>query len=163
MQRKNYNYNKSQLFALVSLRVLIGWYFLYEGLVKFLNPNWTSLGYLKDSKGWLSPLFNFITEHEFLMSLADNLNIYGLTIIGLLLIVGLFTKAAGFGAISLLSLYYLSHPPLLNVVYMLPTEGSYLWIDKNIIMLCAVVVLILFPTSTQIGLDRIIFKKESSK
>ncbi len=163
MQRKNYNYNKSQLFALVSLRVLIGWYFLYEGLVKFLNPNWTSLGYLKDSKGWFSPLFNFITEHEFLMSLADNLNIYGLTIIGLLLIVGLFTKAAGFGAISLLSLYYLSHPPLLNVVYMLPTEGSYLWIDKNVIMLCAVVVLILFPTSTQIGLDRIIFKKESSK
>lgn len=163
MQRKTYNYNNSQLFALVALRVLIGWYFLYEGLVKFLNPNWTSLGYLKDSKGWLSPLFNFITEHEFLMSLADNLNIYGLTIIGLLLIVGLFTKAAGFGAISLLSLYYLSHPPLLNVVYMLPTEGSYLWIDKNIIMLCAVVVLILFPTSTQIGLDRIIFKKESSK
>lgn len=163
MQRKNYNYNKSQLFALVYLRVLIGWYFLYEGLVKFLNPNWTSLGYLKDSQGWFSPLFNFITEHEFLMSLADNLNIYGLTIIGLLLIVGLFTKAAGFGAISLLSLYYLSHPPLLNVVYMLPTEGSYLWIDKNVIMLCAVVVLILFPTSTQIGLDRIIFKKESSK
>lgn len=163
MQRKTYNYNNSQLFALVALRVLIGWYFLYEGLVKFLNPNWTSLGYLKDSKGWLSPLFNFITEHKFLMSLADNLNIYGLTIIGLLLIVGLFTKAAGFGAISLLSLYYLSHPPLLNVVYMLPTEGSYLWIDKNVIMLCAVVVLILFPTSTQIGLDRIIFKKESSK
>lgn len=163
MQRKTYNYNNSQLFALVALRVLIGWYFLYEGLVKFLNPNWTSLGYLKDSQGWFSPLFNFITEHEFLMSLADNLNIYGLTIIGLLLIVGLFTKAAGFGAISLLSLYYLSHPPLLNVVYMLPTEGSYLWIDKNIIMLCAVVVLILFPTSTQIGLDRIIFKKESSK
>ncbi|MDD3490508.1 MAG: DoxX family protein [Bacteroidia bacterium] len=163
MQRKTYNYNNSQLFALVALRVLIGWYFLYEGLVKFLNPNWTSLGYLKDSQGFLSPVFNFITEHEFLMSLADNLNIYGLTIIGLLLIVGLFTKAAGFGAISLLSLYYLSHPPLLNVVYMLPTEGSYLWIDKNIIMLCAVVVLILFPTSTQIGLDRIIFKKESSK
>ena len=157
MQRKTYNYNNSQLFALVALRVLIGWYFLYEGLVKFLNPNWTSLGYLKDSQGWFSPLFNFITEHEFLMSLADNLNIYGLTI------VGLFTKAAGFGAISLLSLYYLSHPPLLNVVYMLPTEGSYLWIDKNVIMLCAVVVLILFPTSTQIGLDRIIFKKESSK
>ena len=163
MQRKTYNYNNSQLFALVALRVLIGWYFLYEGLVKFLNPNWTSLGYLKDSQGFLSPVFNFITEHEFLMSLADNLNIYGLTIIGLLLIVGLFTKAAGFGAISLLSLYYLSHPPLLNVVYMLPTEGSYLWIDKNIIMLCAVVVLILFPTSTQIGLDRITFKKDSSK
>ena len=162
MQRKTYNYNNSQLFALVALRVLIGWYFLYEGLVKFLNPNWTSLGYLKDSQGFLSPVFNFITEHEFLMSLADNLNIYGLTIIGLLLIVGLFTKAAGFGAISLLSLYYLSHPPLLNAVYMLPTEGSYLWIDKNIIMLCAVVVLILFPTSTQIGLDRIIFKKNKS-
>lgn len=162
MQRKTYNYNNSQLFALVALRVLIGWYFLYEGLVKFLNPNWTSLGYLKDSQGFLSPVFNFITEHEFLMSLADNLNIYGLTIIGLLLIVGLFTKVASIGAVSLLAMYYLSHPPLLNAVYMLPTEGSYLWIDKNIIMLCAVVVLILFPTSTQIGLDRIIFKKNKS-
>jgi len=54
---KTQQYSRSQLFWLVALRVLIGWYFLYEGLTKVLAPNWTSFGYLKDSKGLFAPLF----------------------------------------------------------------------------------------------------------
>lgn len=32
----------TQWYALVLLRVLIGWHFLYEGYVKVINPNWSS-------------------------------------------------------------------------------------------------------------------------
>lgn len=165
MTRKvnKHDYTRPQLIGLVALRILIGWYFLYEGLVKVLNPHWTSLGYLKDSKGLFAPFFKFLTEHEVIMNIVDTINIYGLVIIGLFLILGCFVRFAGLGAIALLGLYYLSHPPLLDVSYMLPTEGSYLWIDKNLIMMCAIVVLILFPTSKHIGLDRIIFRKKSRK
>jgi thiosulfate dehydrogenase [quinone] large subunit len=156
---KTQQYSRSQLFWLVALRVLIGWYFLYEGLTKVLAPNWTSFGYLKDSKGLFAPLFNLLTENPFVMNIVDGANVYGLIIIGLSLILGCFVKIGSIGAISLLTLYYLSHPPLIDVNYILRPEGSYLWVDKNLIILCAVFIIIYFPSSKQIGLDRIIFKK----
>ena len=42
----HYSYSNIQLTFLVILRVLIGWYFLYEGLAKVFTPNWTAFGYL---------------------------------------------------------------------------------------------------------------------
>jgi thiosulfate dehydrogenase [quinone] large subunit len=155
----NYNYSNIQLFWLVTLRVFIGWYFLYEGLAKVLSPKWTAYGYLMDSKGLFAPLFRMIAENPDLMAIADFINIWGLTLIGLLLILGLFEKAGYVGAALLLTLYYLSHPPLLNVAYLLRPEGSYLWVDKNLIMLAATIVLLYFPTSGSIGLDSIMNKK----
>ena len=44
-------YSAFQLFSLVALRMLIGWHFLYEGIAKFINPYWTSAGYLQASQG----------------------------------------------------------------------------------------------------------------
>lgn len=155
----NYNYSDKQLFWLVALRVCIGWYFLYEGLAKVFSPKWTAYGYLMDSKGLFAPLFRMIADNPDLMAIADFINIWGLTLIGLLLILGLFEKAGYIGAVLLLTLYYLSHPPLLNAAYLLRPEGSYLWVDKNLIMLAATIVLLYFPTSAIIGLDRIIIKK----
>lgn len=159
---KKQHYSNSQLFWLVALRVLIGWYFLYEGLSKVLSPNWTSFGYLKDSKGIFAPLFDLLTQNAVVMSIVDVANMYGLIVIGLCLILGCFAKIGSIGAISLLTLYYLSHPPLMDVTFALRPEGSYLWVDKNLIILCAVFILIYFPTSKQIGLDRLIFRKKKN-
>ena len=39
-------YTSWQTAILVVLRVFIGWHFLYEGLVKLLNPYWSAAGYL---------------------------------------------------------------------------------------------------------------------
>ena len=47
------SYTSAQLTAMVVLRLFIGWHFAYEGLVKILNPKWTSLPYLMDSKGFM--------------------------------------------------------------------------------------------------------------
>ncbi len=159
----NCTYSTIQLFWLVVLRVFIGWYFLYEGLAKVFSPKWTAYGYLMDSKGLFAPLFRMIAENPDLMAIADFINIWGLTLIGLLLILGLFEKAGYIGAALLLTLYYLSHPPLLNAAYLLRPEGSYLWVDKNLIMLAATIVLFYFPTAERIGMDRIIHPKRKSK
>ena len=59
----HYSYSNIQLTFLVILRVLIGWYFLYEGLAKVFTPNWTAFGYLIDSKGIFSPIFTAIAEN----------------------------------------------------------------------------------------------------
>lgn len=152
----NDNYSKSQLWFLVLLRVAIGWHFLYEGLVKLMNPNWSSVGYLMDSQGWFSGMFESIASNPSLLQVADFLNIWGLILVGLGLIIGFLTKTAAWGGVVLLALYYLSHPPMINAVYTIPSEGSYMFVNKNLIELLALVVLALFPTSNIIGIDRLI-------
>ena len=154
------NFNRPQLFALVTLRVLIGWYFLYEGLSKLFVSGWTSFAYLNDSAGIFKPIFLWIAESETMMYWVDIINIYGLILVGLSLVLGAYVKFSSYGAIILLSLYYLSHPPLIETSYLLRAEGSALWVDKNLIMLCAIAVLMLFPTSKHIGLDRFLLKKQ---
>lgn len=159
--KRNENYSTIQLYGLVILRVLIGWYFLYEGLAKVFTPKWTAYGYLMDSQGVFAPFFRMIAENQSMMAAADFINIWGLTLVGVMLILGLLEKASYIGAALFLILYYLSHPPLLHVEYLLPTEGSYLWVDKNLVMLAAVAVLYFFPTAMRIGMDRIMLKNKS--
>ena len=50
-------YSNLQATSLVVLRILIGWHFLYEGLVKVTNPDWTAAGYLLDSGGFMAGFF----------------------------------------------------------------------------------------------------------
>lgn len=153
------HYSKLQRYALFILRVLIGWYFLYEGLAKVFTPNWSAYGYLIDSKGIFASLFARLAENPALLEATNFINIWGLTIVGLLLILGLFTNMGYIWAMIFLLLYYLSHPPLLFAEYILPTEGSYLWVDKNLILLVTVAVLMLFPASRAISFDSLIFRK----
>ncbi|HAR39381.1 MAG: DoxX subfamily [Bacteroidetes bacterium GWD2_45_23] len=159
---QSFQYSKLQLYALFILRVFIGWYFLYEGLAKLLTPNWSAYGYLIDSKGVFAPLFVQLAGNAALLDVVNIINAWGLTLVGLSLILGLFTKIGYFSAIFFMLMFYLSHPPLLHAEYILPREGSYLWIDKNLIMLASTVVLVLFPTSGIIGLDSLLVRKRKS-
>jgi thiosulfate dehydrogenase (quinone) large subunit len=154
---------RTQLFWLVALRVFIGWHFLYEGLVKLVNPNWSSLGYLLDSDGPLRELFIWMASAPSLLQVVDFLNVWGLILVGLGLMAGLLERAALTGGIVLLSFYYLSHPPLIGLNYGLPSEGSYLVVNKTLIELIAMIVLFVFPTAKRIGLDRLIFHNKIQK
>jgi len=149
------NYSKSQLYLLTVLRVAIGWHFLYEGLVKLANPDWSSIGFLLDSKGVFSGLFYSLASNPDVLKVVDTLNIAGLILIGLGLILGSFTRLATIGGIVLLAFYYLSHPPFVGLKYVLPMEGSYLVVDKNLIELVALCVLLVFPTGHLLGFDRL--------
>jgi thiosulfate dehydrogenase [quinone] large subunit len=153
-------YSNLQTFFLVSLRIIIGWYFLYEGLTKLVNPDWSSFGYLMDSKGWFSGMFHSLAGNPDIVVVIDWLNKWGLTMIGLGLMLGLLTRLALFAGLFLLMMYYLSHPPLAAVTYILPQEGSYLWVNKTLIEMVTMVVLILFPTSHIFGLDRFVLSSD---
>lgn len=155
------NYSKSQLFWLVALRVLIGWHFLYEGVVKVVNPNWSGIGYLMDSGGFMAGFFRSLAANQSTLQVIDFINIWGLIAIGLGLILGSFTRIATISGILLLILYYFSHPPFPGIDYAMPMEGSYLIVNKNLIEMVALVVLFLFPTSREFGLDKFICKKHN--
>jgi len=152
------NYSNAQILWLVILRVFIGWHFMYEGCVKIMNPKWTSLPYLLDSKGPAGSFFISLTQNDSLMNVINFLNEWSLFFIGFCLILGLFSRLASIGGMILLLAYSLSHPALLEVSYMMPFEGSYLWIDKNLVELVALGVLCAFSSSKIIGLDRLLVK-----
>ena len=156
------DYTGIQLIFLVLLRVSIGWHMLYEGAVKIINPDWSSFGYLMDSKGIFAGLFKSMAAHQGVLQAVDYLNMYGLFLIGLGLIAGLFTRLSVICGIVLLSFYFLSHPPLAGIQYIIPQEGSYLLVNKTLIEIFALFVLLVFPTGQQAGLDRF-FQKNQNK
>jgi thiosulfate dehydrogenase [quinone] large subunit len=159
MKQKYIDYSNVQLFWLVSLRVLIGWHFLYEGLAKLMNPNWSSVGYLLDSEGFLKEFYISLASNPTTLGVVDFLNVWGLILIGLGLILGLFTRISTIAGVLLLALYYFSHPPCVGFKYALPMEGSYLIVNKILIEMIALVVLFVFPTGKRIGIDRLICRK----
>ena len=153
------NFSRCQLTWLVVLRVAIGWHFLYEGIAKLINPSWSSLAYLVDSAGFMSGIFNAMAGNEGVVKVVDFCNEWGLVLIGLGLILGIFTNLSAYAGMALLALYYLSHPPFLGVEFAFPTEGSYLIVDKNLVEIFALGVLVAFPTGRIIGLDRFFVKR----
>ena len=161
MKNHQTHYSRSQLTIVVILRLLMGWYCLYEGIVKLLNPNWSSAPYLMDSAGWFSGLFQSIANQPDLLWVVDQLNIWGLIAIGAGLILGLMTRTATVAGIVLLSFYYLSHPPLIGVDYAMPAEGNYLLVNKTLIEIFVFAILLVFPTGKRIGLDRMVWRKSS--
>lgn len=154
-------YTRNRLIALVLLRVAIGWHFLYEGASKLLNPAWSSKAYLMDAKGIFSGLFSWMAADDTRLVIVDTLNEWGLTLIGLGLIIGLLTRVSSLAGIILLAFYYLSHPAWPGLQYMFPTEGTYFIVDKNIVEILALLVLFYFPTGHIIGIDRF-FRKTTN-
>ena len=149
--------NSRKLTWMAILRMMIGWHFLYEGMVKVFSADWTAYGYLMTSEGFLSGFFKSLAASEGTLQVVSFLNEWGLILIGLGLFLGIFTRISCYAGAFLLLLYYLSHPPFIGIDYPVGVEGNYLFIDKNLIELIALIVLSLFPTGKHIGLDRLIF------
>ena len=147
------SYSSLQLIALVFLRLLIGWHLLYEGISKLINPSWSSIGFLKESKWILEGFSQWVISNPKVLEFVDFMNTWGLIAIGLGLILGLITNVAAFSGAILLMLYYISNPPLIGMEYTMPVEGNYLLVNKTLIESFALVLIGLFPTSSVFGLD----------
>lgn len=156
---------KLQQTTLVILRFIIGWHLLYEGIVKLLNPDWSSAGFLAESKWILSGFSNWIISNSGILQIVDFLNTWGLIAIGTGLIVGLFTRIAAISGVLLLLMYYFNNPPFIGLEYSMPSEGNYLIVSKTLIETVALFVLVVFPTGSIANLDKIVcrFKNRKNK
>ena len=163
--KENKIYTPMQIYVLVALRLLIGWHLLYEGFSKLLIPNWSSLGFLKESRWVLMGFSNWIISHAGILNAVDFLNTWGLIAIGIGLILGLFTRVAAISGAILVFIYYLNNPPLIGLEYSVPSEGSYLVISKTLIESVALVALAVFPSGSFAGLDMLIcrFRNRNNK
>ncbi|MFY9462359.1 MAG: DoxX family protein [Candidatus Sungiibacteriota bacterium] len=122
-----------QKFSLFLLRIALGWLFFYAGITKVLNPEWTAAGYLAGAKTftgfyqWLAspgvlPITNFMNE-------------WGLTLIGVSLILGVAVRLSSYAGAFMMLLYYL---PILQFPY--PNPHSYI-VDEHIIYIAAFLLL----------------------
>ena len=153
------NYSNCQIFSLTFLRVLIGWHFLFEGLMKLFTPGWTAKSYLLGSVGPFSSIFKAMASNPTVLSIVDYMNEWGLVLIGLGLFIGLFGKQVKIAGIILLLMYYFAYPPFPGLSINAPVEGSYWIVNKNLIEMAALLVLLVFPSSHITGIDSFIFKK----
>ena len=124
-----------QKISLFLLRLSMGWLFFYAGITKVLNPAWSAAGYLKGAK-------TFVEFYQWLASpgilpIVDFVNEWGLVLLGLSLIFGVFVRLSSILGAVLMLLYYL---PILDFPY--PNPHSYL-VDEHIIY---ALVLLLFAS-----------------
>jgi len=142
-------------FLFTIVRVAIGWHFLYEGLAKLLTPGWTSGAYLANARGPFADFYHGLAASPSIVEVADFMNIWGLIAIGLALFLGAFTRWAAVGGALLLGLYYFAYLPIGNLDYGVPSEGSYLVVNKNLIELITLLLLAAAPAARLWGIDRL--------
>ena len=74
----------------------MGWLFLYAGIVKVLDPDWTSAGFLAGAKTF--PAFFHWLASPGILPVTDALNAWGLTLLGVALLLGVTVRlASGLG------------------------------------------------------------------
>jgi thiosulfate dehydrogenase (quinone) large subunit len=149
-------FSRGPMFAITALRVLVGWHFLYEGLTKLTAPSWSSAGYLKQARGPLAEQFRWLATQPDMLANADLITMWGLALVGLFLILGLFTRLASLAGIGFILLFYLATPPFVGYFYSIPSEGSYLIVNKNLVEIAALAVIFATGSGKFAGLDRIV-------
>ncbi len=125
------------------LRVAIGWHFLYEGLSKILQGNWTASSYLLNTSGFLSGFYHALASSPSILRITDILNMYGLLLIGLALFIGLFNRFASMAGALLLTMYYFAYPPFGNPL-MNASDGHLFIVDKLFIETAALLFLFFY-------------------
>jgi uncharacterized membrane protein YphA (DoxX/SURF4 family) len=136
---------KSKSLFLFFLRICIGWHFLYEGLIKFLTPGWSSEAYLKGSYGFLSGLFHWLASKPYILKVVDFMNIWSLILIGTGLFLGILIRMSAVSGISLLIMYYLAYPPFGLSSLDFTQEGHFWIINRNLIECFALGVVFFSP------------------
>lgn len=125
--------NKHAQTVLALTRIAFGWLFFYAGITKVLDPTWSAAGYLQNAQTF-PELYNWLASPG-ILPFTNFLNEWGLTIIGLALILGLWTRWAALAGAVMMVLYWF---PVLDFPHV---EHGYL-VDDHVIY--ALVLLFIF-------------------
>lgn len=117
--------NKLSRVSIFLLRISLGFLFFYAGITKIMNPAWSAAGYLNSAKTFPSLYQWFASSSN--IGWINLVNEWGLTLVGLAIIAGLFVRWASIGGFLLMMLYYL---PILN--FPIVGEHSYI-VDEHVI------------------------------
>ncbi|MDO8581623.1 MAG: DoxX family protein [bacterium] len=127
--------SKSQKISLLLVRLALGWLFLYAGITKLINPEWSAAGFLNNAKTFTG-LFQWFASPANI-GWINFVNEWGLTLLGISLILGIGVRFSSVLGALLMVLYYL---PRLQFPH--PDANSFI-VDQHIIF---IFVLIFFAT-----------------
>lgn len=127
-------------------RVVLGWLIFYAGITKVLNPEWSAKGYLLSAKTFSS--FYAWLASDSILPIVNFLNEWGLTLIGLSLIIGALVRLSSLFGVLIMILYYF---PVLTF----PKVGdhSYL-VDDHIVYAVILILFVAFHAGLYYGLDK---------
>lgn len=127
------------------LRIALGIFFFNAGITKVLNPAWSAAGYLKGAKT-LPEFYQFLTTSD-ILPVINFVNEWGLTLLGVSLLLGIFVRLSSLLGALLMLLYYI---PILNF----PNVGtnSFL-VDQHIIYIFSLLLLGSLKAGRYLGLD----------
>jgi len=137
--------DKQARIYIVALRMALGWLFFYAGITKLVNPAWSAAPYISAAKTF-GGLYSWFTTPG-VIDVVNVLNEWGLTLIGVSLIVGAFVRVSSVLGVVLMVLYYL---PILDF----PTVGAHGYIvDEHVIYAAALLVLYATKSGHVCGAD----------
>lgn len=142
---------KSLDVALVLLRLSLGGLFLYAGLSKVMNPEWTAAGFLGNAETFPALYDWFASAGN--IGWVNFLNQWGQVAIGLGLITGTLTRFAAWAGALLMVLYYF---PVLNFPFV--GEHGFL-VDEHLIYAIALGLIATQEAGMVVGLDKWLSKK----
>ena len=125
--------------SLFLLRVTLGVYYLYAGLSKVFNSEWSAASFLNGAENFPGMFAWFASDGN--IAWVNFLNEWGLTLLGVALILGLFMRWAVIGGTILMILYYL-------------TSIDFPYVDNHIIYIAALWVLLKLDAGKYWGLGK---------
>ena len=150
-------------YLLTGLRILVGWHFLFEGIIKLMNPQWSAKIYLMGTNWIFSDFFHRMADSPAATGAVDFLNTWGLILIGFSLFIGLLTRWSSIIGAVLLLFYFAAYPPIPGHTFGALNEGNYIWVNKTLIELVLMVVFASMPTDWFFGADRLIKRWKEEK
>jgi len=125
--------NKYQKISFLLLRLSLGWLMFYAGITKVLNPEWSAKGYLENAKSLTE--FYALLANPNILPIIDFISQFGLTILGVSLILGIGVRLSSSMGAVLMLLFYL---PILEFPY--PNAHSFI-VDEHIIYMFVLIFL----------------------
>lgn len=141
---------KKQNWTLFLTRISFGWLFFYAGITKVLNSEWSASGYLSGAK-MFTGLFEWFASPA-ILPFTNFLNQWGLTLIGVSLLLGIWVRYSAIAGAVLMLLYYfpLGLP--------MPNPHSYI-VDEHIIYFFGLILLAVYRAGHVWGLDKFVSKR----
>ena len=136
---------KFQKISLLLLRVSMGWLMFYAGITKVLDPNWSAAGYLQGAKTFAG-FYQWLTQPNILPAI-NFINEWGLTLLGVSLILGIFVRLSSVFGTVLMMLYYF---PVLTFPYI--SQHSFI-VDEHVIYALVLIFFAAIGAGRYYGLD----------
>jgi thiosulfate dehydrogenase (quinone) large subunit len=145
-------YKKVSLFA---LRISLGLLLFYAGITKVLDSNWSAAGYLNNAKTF-PDLYAWFASPG-ILPIINVMNEWGLTLIGVSLLLGIFVRLSSVAGALLMMLYYFPAVEMKALeffpVLTLPHSTTSVLVDSHIIYAVALLILAAFRVGKIWGLE----------